>query len=1005
MSSESGKIAVNPTLVAGLGGTGSMIATRAAEFTREACGGEVPFVRYLKLDTDDFEGDLSGDAADDFINLQDHMNLEEVVQDFFAGEHRYPHLRWLRGLRRDGSLTKYGCRGIPRLGRLVFSHVREKAIRPAVEARFHQLHDNRSSRLTGRMERFSVSSAGAPVVHVASSVCGGTGAGLLIDFAYNVQMWSEEMFGERAEIIAHLMLPDAFNVAPFLRTKLQAVAGVTLQQLEFLMDSRRESLVLPYREGTSKRPKEVPPFSVVYLLNGKAKEHDRLAALAGRMIRTRIVEPAGQRILSEENNKQQDILAAHDLRTGHRQCFCSYGLHCGRATVTRSKAVQSLCDEIRHMASGNTAAQGAYLKDAETRLNDELNVSKRCKDTVVPQPNWIRPSQHRNDDQALLKHIDQYVREKYLPQVQESLQRQADGRAPVAAETQRPLGTVRSIVHDDVFFGNSRPLNHVAACLDAWKTGLANWLDANRPDDSDPTVLIEEQVANQVRESLQGARVSRLRSSDVNAQIRAALEGEARRQKLAEVYVRQNMTKAVKGTLEQLRLKRLALDYLNVAAGCAPESEEDKEARERKEEDYGLATTLEADVSLGRGYAGGPEDQSEQERHRRQALDLQRRQSLLWPILSELVLMRHERDVEAEAISTGLWERLDGPLLQEIATVSDAAQKMESDVFHTPAEHDGKAIRTHPFSKAVTEIEESAEARISLHHELNYSQPLDVAIVQHVGKTCAMGILAREGEYYREALVDKDYERETENWLQIVRLRFGFCLESLRPMPRYTKSIGDYVARMNLGYESALWLDHRWYWAYQKALCEYQADADRVTRRAYMQDGEMGARIHELMLAAEKLVPACQKDAQSLGNVQLAFRVGKVLGEMAPKLEECVAELSSNTDMSETHEKVGDCSQVVANLEAELEKLAKSPPDTEFTEFAKACKEYKACLKRITETKRQQEGKARQADGGQPDGGQPDEPSPPATPGMPPDRGAFGTSPVGQKQSEEVDES
>ncbi|MEN6333977.1 MAG: tubulin-like doman-containing protein, partial [Phycisphaerales bacterium] len=266
-------IVVRPTLIVGLGGTGVLVCQWAEHYIRELFGHVPSFIRFLKLDTDasDDGGPPEG-ILSDFINLFHHVDVGEVVRDNASFPEFHPHLDWMRGFREDATFADYGCQGIPRLGRLVFFELRETIVHEAVATRFSSLRTSTQQIVEEQPDQFILASDGAPAVHIASSVCGGTGAGMLIDMAYNLRWWSRESFPKPAEVIGHLLLPDAFRVDPMLRPKLEATASATLDQIEFLSDERRPDIRVRYRSdraGEDCFRRDTGPFNFLYLLNGQ----------------------------------------------------------------------------------------------------------------------------------------------------------------------------------------------------------------------------------------------------------------------------------------------------------------------------------------------------------------------------------------------------------------------------------------------------------------------------------------------------------------------------------------------------------------------------------------------------------------------------------------------------------------------------------------------------------------------------------------------------------------
>jgi len=206
MKISNNPIMVRPTLIVGLGGTGVLVCQWAEDYIRKIFNCVPSFIRFLKLDTDVLEegGPLSASRAD-FINLFHYIDAGEVVRDYAAHPEFHPHLDWLKGLNLDASFADYGCKGIPRLGRVVFAELRETVIYKAVATRFSDLRACTQKVLEDDLGQFAIAPGGAPAVHVVSSVCGGTGAGMLIDMAYNLRWWSRESFPKAGDIIGHLM--------------------------------------------------------------------------------------------------------------------------------------------------------------------------------------------------------------------------------------------------------------------------------------------------------------------------------------------------------------------------------------------------------------------------------------------------------------------------------------------------------------------------------------------------------------------------------------------------------------------------------------------------------------------------------------------------------------------------------------------------------------------------------------------------------------------------------
>ncbi len=369
-------IVVRPTLIVGLGGTGVLVCQWAEHYIRELFGHVPSFIRFLKLDTDasDDGGPPEG-ILSDFINLFHHVDVGEVVRDNASFPEFHPHLDWMRGFREDATFADYGCQGIPRLGRLVFFELRETIIHEAVATRFSSLRTSTQQIVEEQPDQFILASDGAPAVHIASSVCGGTGAGMLIDMAYNLRWWSRESFSKPAEVIGHLLLPDAFRVDPMLRPKLEATASATLDQIEFLSDERRPDIRVRYRSdraGEDCFRRDTGPFNFLYLLNGQVDmgsgDRKHLVRQIARVVRAMAFEPIGQQVRSDANNKLAEILPQRDPVNNHRQCFSSYGLWCGTPGHGRANIESRILAELETLGQDRQQARANYRQEVQTRI-------------------------------------------------------------------------------------------------------------------------------------------------------------------------------------------------------------------------------------------------------------------------------------------------------------------------------------------------------------------------------------------------------------------------------------------------------------------------------------------------------------------------------------------------------------------------------------------------------------------------------------------------------------
>ena len=331
-------LAVRPTLVLGLGGTGVLACRWVEEYVRRRVGHVPPFLRFLQLDTDvPVWGGPPNASTADHLNLLKGRDLAAVCLDYAAHPTRHPHLAWMRHEGLEWGIRNNMHMPGPHLGRLAFVELREAVVRPAVMARFHALGAAPLAGPPRGQARFAMGHGAPPIVHMVCSVCGGTGAGMLLDAAYAVRWWSRECFPRQAEVVAHLVLPEAFRLDPLLRGKLEAWAATMLEQIELVCDGRRDDLPVRYRgtcAGAHRFGRDEPPLDLAYLVGGAGRyvaHLDRVAKTIARMIRAMAIEPLGAHLAARAAIARADVLQRLHPVSGRRRLFSTYELACGEA--------------------------------------------------------------------------------------------------------------------------------------------------------------------------------------------------------------------------------------------------------------------------------------------------------------------------------------------------------------------------------------------------------------------------------------------------------------------------------------------------------------------------------------------------------------------------------------------------------------------------------------------------------------------------------------------------
>jgi|GEM_PF-477984 len=895
MRINNGSIMVRPTLIVGLGGTGVLVCQWLEKYIRDLFDGRIPpFIRFLKLDTDALEEGGPPDASlADFYNLFQDLDVGAVVRDCARYPELHPHLDWFSPLRDklDAVFADYGCQGIPRLGRLVFTELRERIIHQAVSARFGELSAACQQDMKGDMEQFKVSPGGAPAVHIAASVCGGTGAGMLIDIAYNLRWWSRESFRRSAEIIGHLMLPEAFVINPVLQPKLRAVAAATLEQIEYLSDPRREDITIHYPGGSGQRclDKLTAPFNFLYLVNGQgdlgAGNRKHLVRMIARTIRAMILEPTSKLVASESNNKLADALGLYDPANGRRQCFASYGLWQGTPGHDHGDVLSWVGSRLREMKDVRAAAGEQLAQKIRQSIKPFLEVSGR-----VAELSSDHSFEYSSDDgmvavDDVLARVEAHFKEKVEPGVREKCAQIIE-----PSDYHKELLKATTETLERLVFEERHPLSSVPAGLNQCILYLEAWCREKRPSGESRWRAAKEQVKERIVQALHeyvkrkhATSVTHLKPSEATSIVQETIRENWSRLMLACLH--ETLAPCVERTIKVLRLRKQSADSL---ATLASDGEFSSRVSPRSED----GARREDQIDLQRGYWGDnpqtnfatPLDLTEDPTIDSGApIGSKLRQNLIRPILRQVVFGLEEIK-EGEGGVGKTEDRLIktlGRLRHERREFLADVKREKQESFYKGISPDDQAAK-HPYFRKVSDIYDRAAPKIDLNRAHKFAEPLHVTISQHTKGCCVPDLLGHSlGADFREAHVSEEFESKTDVWFQLLRINYGFCLPALATYEDYLSSARKYIRERTRFEDSNLWLDDRWYEDY----LEVRERWSREKGRARWTDGDGSAAYDEFKLLLGRIRKSMDTAFNSLdqglvesppSDVRLAMEATKV---------------------------------------------------------------------------------------------------------------------------------
>lgn len=342
---------VSPTLIIGLGGTGSI----ALQYVKRKILGRleaykaagrplpkhVPFIEYLVLDTTAQEEVLDGlFVPDEYMNIG-RLNISRII-NHLDQESDYNIQKWFPKKLDPGQIDS-GAGGVRHIGRLCF-FMNESQIESAIRNKVNSITDYVKIRyfLNEHLPGLWIEEGSTIDVHIVSSLCGGTGSACLLDTCYLVKHVIADDPKQMTNSTAHLVTTEPFEGEPGIgRTSREYIHynfAVTLSEVEhFTQKDAPRPWNVEYKGGTKVSSKE-KPFSVAYLLGCKegvtlSKKH--VCEIIGEAIAIKTVHPEGRRIKGFIENYKPHVINTEDMRQ-RRRTYSSYNAHILHLGVDKS---------------------------------------------------------------------------------------------------------------------------------------------------------------------------------------------------------------------------------------------------------------------------------------------------------------------------------------------------------------------------------------------------------------------------------------------------------------------------------------------------------------------------------------------------------------------------------------------------------------------------------------------------------------------------------------------
>jgi len=429
------RVEVAPTLVIGLGGSGTWTARRLKKLMQQRYGKDISLIRFLFVDCD--QGAFASEP--ELADVQDDEKVALVIRNPW---------KILQGVRQGiGDLVKWqdwlpeqldvgilrhaiGAGGIRPVGRFALFASLQEVWRQLNSALREILAIEQQLRMTlgDQAERVTVHYS-EPRIYIVGSLCGGTGSSLFLDIAVLVRHCLHQIAPDaQPYIVGVFFLPSVFANDPALRRKptflpiLQANGYAALKELEHFCDGKalqNQPFIFRYsHREIGDVTVDAPVYDEAFVVEDGTPDGRHLNSkeevfeMVARSLLVDIGSPFGSRLRSERAN----------IETGLRNDPCPLTK---KARLIHSLGMTSVAVPIAEIVKrGALRWLRQFLTDHA--LGQELSASELEREVnEFLQANKLEERGNRNE---LLERLSTGEVFTYtLPRTREELEREAGG--------------------------------------------------------------------------------------------------------------------------------------------------------------------------------------------------------------------------------------------------------------------------------------------------------------------------------------------------------------------------------------------------------------------------------------------------------------------------------------------------------------------------------------------------------------------------------------------------
>ncbi|MFH0736790.1 MAG: tubulin-like doman-containing protein [bacterium] len=388
---------VRPTLIVGIGGTGTKTVKTAKKLfkdihsryspIKDADKMMFPFIEFLSIDTDSEPENGVSLNGDEFIQIG-NFNYEHILDDVKLHRGPFAYIDWLPNT--NLGQIRRGVGGERRVGRLCY-HKNRKNILEILSSKLTTLKSSRRDTITN-MEYSSIEvldEAGGIDIHLISSVCGGTGAGFLLNIAYDLYSHTVKETKVPPVVYLHLVLPEPFDplVPEITKQQNRVNAYLTLNELDYFI--HLTNWEEQYQD--EKVHVESSPAQYIFLLGDQGKETKKdfieMTSMISESIALMALTHEGENLIRVMVNLSTRLFCSKTSFYGKLKAYSTYGLSILELPQREEDLYSVVRDLISDGAKINVKEDKNYLKDLLSKypeLNSDHLLNSVEADIIIP---------------------------------------------------------------------------------------------------------------------------------------------------------------------------------------------------------------------------------------------------------------------------------------------------------------------------------------------------------------------------------------------------------------------------------------------------------------------------------------------------------------------------------------------------------------------------------------------------------------------------------------------